>query len=252
VRIWDLEQHTEAALIKGGDEAVTALAFSPDGTLLAAGDRGFQVRLIRVADGTVLHRQPHPDTVSTVGFSADGKWLVVAGFGGNTGVYPVDAPGPTKCELRGRSAQFTDGGKHLVLATQAGKLSVIDFPSCKVRKETSTQPQAPFASVSAKATLVATRNGRDRDVLLWDALNGKQLGKLEGHAAGVTTAQLSADGTRALTASEDGTVRLWDVEKRGELKRIAAPGVPFAAMSEDRTIVLIASGIEARVLPLAP
>jgi WD40 repeat protein len=252
VRIWDLVQHSEAALITGGDETITALAFSPDGSLLAAGDRAFQVRLIRVADGTMLRRQAHPDTVSTVDFSPDGKWLVVSGFGGNTGIYPVDAPGPSKCDQRGRSAQFTDDGKHIVLATQAGKLSVIDFGTCKVLKETSTQPQAPFSSASGKATLVATHNGRDRDVLLWDALNGKALGKLEGHTAGVTTAQLSADGARALTASEDGTVRLWDVAKRTELKRIDAPGVPFATMSTDGTLVLIASGIDARVVPISP
>jgi WD40 repeat protein len=252
VRIWDLVQHTEAALITGGDETVTALAFSPDGSVLAAGDRAFQVRLIRVADGTMLRRQAHPDSVSTVDFSPDGKWLVVSGFGGNTGIYPVDEAGPSKCDLRGRSAQFTDGGKHVVLATQAGKLSVIDFPSCKVLKETSTHPQAPFSSASGKATLVATRNGRDRDVLLWDALNGKPLGKLEGHTAGVTTAQLSTDGTRALTASEDGTVRLWDVSKRAEIKRLDAPGVPFAVMSADGTLVLIASGIDARIVPITP
>lgn len=249
VRLWDLAKHAPGPVVPGADETITALAFSPKGDLVAAGLRAFQVRLIRVSDGTVVRTQAHPDTVSTVDFSPDGRWLLVAGFGGNAAVYPVEGGTKAKCQLLGRTGQFTDGGKRMVLATQGGELGLYDFPSCKQLKKTSTLPHAPFAYASAHATLVATRNGRENVVRLWDAVSATPLNRLEGHTAGVTTAQLSPDGKRALTASDDGTVRLWDVEKRAELKRVELPSTPFAALGPDG-LVVIANGIEARAVRL--
>ena len=250
VRLWDLKRHLAGAVVVPADEAVTALAFSPKGDWLAAGDRAFQVRLIRVADGAVVRTQAHPDAVSALDFSPDGRWLAVAGFGGNAAVYPVEAAGAAKCDLRGRSALFTDAGKRLVLASQSAGLSLFDFPACKPGRQTPTAPHQPFAAVSGKSTLVATRNGRESTVLLWDAAAGKPSGKLEGHTAGVTTVQLSSDGARALTASEDGTVRLWDLEKRTELMRVSQPGVPFAALGPGAAFAVIAAGVDARVVPM--
>jgi WD40 repeat protein len=250
VRLWNVSARASGPVVPGADEAITALAFSPKGDLLAAGDRAFQVRLIRVSDGTVLKLQAHPDAVSTVDFSPDGRWVLVAGFGGNAAVYPVEGSTKAKCDLRGRTGQFTDAGRHLVLASQTGGLSLYDFPACKLLKQTPTAPHAPFAFASGRATLVATRNGRENVVRLWDAVSATPLGRIEGHTLGVTTAQLTFDGKRLLTASEDGTVRLWDVEKRSELGRVAAPGVPFAALGPDGVTALVVSGIEARVVRL--
>jgi WD40 repeat protein len=248
VRVWDLKRPGDFVRVSGANEAITALAFSPKGDLIAAGDRAFTVRVIRVSNGAVVRAWPHPDSISTVDFSPDGQWVAVAGFQGNAAIYPVDRPGPAKCDWRGRSAQFTDGGTRVVVANAAGSVALYEFPSCALLKETSTKPQLPFAAVSGKAELIATRDAREKDVLLWNAVDGAPLGRLEGHAAGVSTLQLSADGARALTASEDGTVRLWDVAKHSELARWIAQGTPFAAMADDGTTVVIGAGLEARVV----
>src|SRR5581483_5173834 len=123
VRVWDLKRPAEAFSVGGGNEAITALAFSPSGDLLAVGDRAFTVRVIRVSDGAVLRAWPHPDSISTVDFSPDGRWLAVAGFQGNAAVYAVDHAGPAKCDWRGRTAQFTDGGTRVVVANGSGALA---------------------------------------------------------------------------------------------------------------------------------
>jgi WD40 repeat protein len=247
VRVWDLESASEIMLNGAAEEAITSLRFSPDGSLLAAGDRAFQVRLLKVSDGSVAHMQAHPDAVSSLSFSPDGQWLAVGGSSGNAAVYSVAKAGPPKCDLRGRTVSFTDGGKSLVVASQSSVLYLHDFPSCKVRKETRTGDHLPWSSASGSSALVGTRNAREGVVLLWDVRGGRMLGKLEGHKGGVTSLEIDAAGHRAATASEDRTVRLWDVDKRTELARLSADALPFVALSPDGKRALVAAGSQARV-----
>lgn len=250
IRVWDLEEGKQLWAAGPGDEAVTAVAFDASGETVAAGDRGFQVRLWKVKDGELLRRRPHPDQVSSLSFSPDGKWLAVAGASGETAVYPTGDEGPSKCDLRARSVAFSDGGKYLVSATATGAITATEFPACKKKKETSTAPHLPFGAASSKATLYATRNGAEAQVLLWDALGGRMLGKLDQQGAGVTSVSFSADGKRALVTSEDGKARLYDVDKREVLKTIEVGPVPFGAISQDGAKALLASGVEAKVVGL--
>ena len=184
VRVWDVERGAELFAAGGSEEAITALAFDARSALLAAGNRAFQVQLLQAADGKLVHLQPHPDPVSDVAFSPDGKWLAVAGVGGNADVYPMDRAGKSTCQTRGRTIAFTDHGQYLVTAVPAGALIVTTFPGCKKKKETSTSPHLPFAAASAKASLVASRNGAEPFVLLWDTLSGRMLGKLDRQQGG--------------------------------------------------------------------
>lgn len=252
VRLWDVEHGKLLWAVGPGDEAVTTLAFDPTGALLAAGDRAFQVRLLQLEGGALARRRAHPDAVSSVAFSPDGKWLAVGGSGGNAEIYPAGDDGPSTCEVRGRTVDFSDGGKSLVSATPSGNLVVTSFPACKKLKETSTSPHLPHGAASGSPALVGTRNGAEPFVLLWDALQGRMLGKLDRQTGGVTSLQLTQDGKRALVASDDKHVRLYQVEKREVLKTFETGALPFAAMNADASLAVVSDGIDARVVSLAP
>ena len=45
---------------------------------------------------------------------------------------------------------------------------------------------------------------------MWDARSGQSLAQLRGHRGRINSAHVSADGARIITASTDGTARVWD------------------------------------------
>jgi hypothetical protein len=51
----------------------------------------------------------------------------------------------------------------------------------------------------------------DRTARIWDAATGWEIATLVGHVGWVATAAFSQDGRRIVTASGDGSSRVWDV-----------------------------------------
>ena len=84
-------------------------------------------------------------------------------------------------------------------------------------------------------------DGNDPTIRLWNVKTGKQVRRLEGHAAKIWGVAFSpADPKRILSCSEDKTVRLWNAQTGEELKRLQGHdrGVLAALFSADGKRVL--------------
>jgi serine/threonine protein kinase len=80
-------------------------------------------------------------------------------------------------------------------------------------------------------------------VCLWELESGKALNRLDGRGDSITSIAFDADGRRALIASYNGTVLLWDVENWRELTRFQETrGLWSVCFSPDENQALVAGG----------
>jgi WD40 repeat protein len=119
IRIWDAETGEEQAALKGHDDWVSSVAFSPDGKRVVSGSRD---QTIRIWDAETGEEQAalkgHDRWVNSVAFSPDGK-RVVSGSGDQT-IRIWDAEtGEEQAALKGHdrwvsSVAFSPDGKRVV------------------------------------------------------------------------------------------------------------------------------------------
>jgi WD40 repeat protein len=223
---------------------IATLSFSPDSkTLATSGYRDHLIKLWDVSTAKELRRlalfKPG-DWVSTVSFSPNGKFLAAGAWQGEPIFWPLDPKGkPSYLEYEQpracRFLAFATDGKTLVTA-EIGKSQVVrvwdvnDGGQLKLRHKhlfwlektpkVVLDPKAvlpvtllkhPFteAAVSPDAKMLATAS---KEVIqVWDLSSGKELCRLFGHTADISSLAFSPDGKRLASGSWDTTVLLWDV-----------------------------------------
>ena len=73
---------------------------------------------------------------------------------------------------------------------------------------------------------------------LGEAVLNQRLEKILTHDAYIHTLEFSQDGTRLLSAGEDGTARVWDTTTGKELLRLSAGAPQSASWSPDELAIL--------------
>jgi WD40 repeat protein len=107
VDLWDAEAGRLVRRLTGHVGAVNAVAFSPDGSMLASAGADGRVVVRSTADWSErLRLAEHSGAVNDVAFSLDGRWLATAGFDGTARVQLVD-PSEIVALARARVGQAT-------------------------------------------------------------------------------------------------------------------------------------------------
>ena len=53
-------------------------------------------------------------------------------------------------------------------------------------------------------------------IRLWEIAGRRELSRIEAHRGPITALAFSPEGSRLISASEDGTALIWDVRSHGE------------------------------------
>jgi WD40 repeat protein len=103
-------------------------------------------------------------------------------------------------------------------------------------------------AISADGELVASGDEQG-SLLIWNARNREQLGRLAGHTASVDCVSISLDRKWAASGDDDGAIRIWDIEKFSETAHSAAHrGAVTSVLVYPAQSHLLSSGRDGRIV----
>jgi WD40 repeat protein len=180
VHVIDTTMMSEITVLEGIDGPITAVAWSPDSTMIAATAHDAVVRIWTPTSPLPwVKLRGHDDTAWCLSWSPDGRRMATGGLDGKISVWDVAARAEIR-ELQGHTAWV---------------YAVAWSPDGTLIASGSGDPQ-----------------GRDRSIRLWDPVQGVEMARMENaHNDIIQAIAWSPKGTLLATASGDERVSVWEV-----------------------------------------
>lgn len=229
---------------------ITAIAYSPDGNVLAAGLASGQIVFWNAqTGGKVRTLSGHSGLpVTGLSFSSDSQTLTSVGRDSVVRRWAVASGEPT-LTLTGhqsavRAVATSADDKLLATGGEDTRVLVWDLESGKLAKV--LEGHQGFVDGLAfggdGSTLLS--GGEDRRAILWNSHTGKARTTLSGVNAAVTAVAVSTDGQTFATAIGDGALKIWSAASGKAVRSMQSTTTTISSLSfsPDGAAVIGASG----------
>jgi len=205
-----------------GNSPVTALAFSPDGSRLAAGWPDGTMRIWNSVTGQQAgDAGKFPGAISWLAFTADGAQQLMVGTADRAvSVWDAGRAGaiPLKLTLAGApaaivSAAYSPDRKRIAGGQASGEIAIWDTGSGQCLAVLKGHSAAVGALAFSPDGSRIISGAADKTLRVWDAATYDPLLVMGDRDETVASVSFSPDGTRLYSVSTEGTVRIWETRR---------------------------------------
>jgi WD40 repeat protein len=225
VRLWETATGACREVMGMEKGQVGAVAFSPDGGLLAAGTYAGVVREFALGGRAARpgRRWRGQDRVVAVHYSADGRWMGWASYGGavacDRGAGYAEAKGmPTRNQF---CMRFSPAAGEVARGGETPEILLCDPATMRARARLLHGDAKGCWSLAFSADGSALVLALGGGMQVWDVAAGERVQEVKGHGGEVVSCiALSSDGTRLITGGWDRAVRVYAFDR--VTRRVAA------------------------------
>ena len=235
---------------------ISAVAFSPNGKILAASDENGKICLWRdFGEGEQLSTcLGHIDWVRAIAFSPNGSTLCSAGTDQNVKLWDVNTGKCLKTLTEHpegvRSVAFSPQGEIIASGSDDRAVRLWNISDNKCYKMLQEHTDSVLSVVFSPKDKILASASSDKTVKLWNFRTGECLKTLQGHTSSVSSIAFNPEGKTLVSGGDDQTVKLWNILDgkclrtfQGHSDRIrsvafAPSGNILASGSDDQTVKL--------------
>ena len=215
VRIWSTDQSTVQAVMRGHLSAVSVLALNTGGEILASGSLDGTIILWNMKEHELLKSTKviGKSSIKSLAFHPNGKILAIGGEDGSLQFRSIPEM-KLITTLSGHKnsvndLEFNPRGDLFVSASEDGKVIIWDWKVKKQRSKINFEEAVSTISINPKLAeiVVGTAGGR---LETWSLAKGTLLHQITESGPLISSAGYDRNGSRIISALEDGTVQIWE------------------------------------------
>ena len=234
IRLYEFSTGNLVALLKGHENVVLGLAFSPDGKRLVSGSFDKTAIIWDVANHKLVHRlQGHKDHIYAVGFTPDSARVVTGSYDTTLKLWTAQDGKEIatltghKSEVRSLAISPLDG---TIASGSSREVRLWDGMSGRYLRTIANQSaQVSALSFSPDGKWLVSGNGAllgPFPVRVWEVATGKKITEYDGHDNVVIATAVSPDGRLVATGGFNGDIQIWDARTGETKKLLAGTGAP--------------------------
>ncbi|MCG9127558.1 hypothetical protein JT359_08175 [Candidatus Poribacteria bacterium] len=242
IHVLDSKTNTSKHILKGHQDYIGCLAYSPDSKMIASGSDDQTIRLWDVKTGKHIRTLTgHENHITNLSFNPDGSTLISVCKDMTINFWDI-ASGEVKLQLaiqgvmtnkiepKAKITKVFFSPKKNILATvdenrtihlwntTTGKLKCTFSDNIQNKDSTEHAKIVKNVLFSSDEKLVLSLVN-DHEIRLWDIMSGKRI-VFTGNIGHLKNAAFSPDGKTLVTGNYIGVIQIWDIESRKNIKTI--------------------------------
>ncbi|MFM7150843.1 MAG: WD40 repeat domain-containing protein, partial [Gemmataceae bacterium] len=219
VRMWELDTGKPLRTFPGNTNGMHAVTFSRDGRYVAGGDHDFRVWDRETGKEIALLKR-HFAGVMGIEFLPDGEHLLSCANDHNVYLWNIREQQVVR-SFQGHNSEvmameLSPDAKKILTGSHDGTVRIWDTETGKQLHSLDGEMNVTSVSFGPNEMQVlfgGWMGEKVRELKLWDVAENRIMVRFQGHQGRVSCCRMLPGGGKAVSGSEDATVRLWEWEQ---------------------------------------